>query len=55
MATIKENENIKVVKYNDIQYFNISIVDKSDDNEIMIHEEDVRFMLKSIIDLLLGV
>ncbi len=55
MATIKENKNLKVIKYNDIEYFNITIENKKDGTEILILEEDVRFILKAIIDLLLGV
>ena len=55
MATIVENDNIKVVKYNNFNstLFDICIVDKKDDNEITILNDDVKFVLKSIIDMLL--
>lgn len=52
MATILQNENIKVVRYNNEESFDIAIIDKSDDNEITILHSDVEFMLESIVKLL---
>jgi len=52
MATIFNNGNIKIVRYNNASSFDIAIVDK-DDNEITILHEDVKFLLNTIINILL--